>query len=1317
MSKTLRNAFEKMDDAERELLNPADLDKINALCASSMKESAAIRAAARCGRFDVELDPIAVAAFLPKRQWTVVRGKPKRKTNAAQANKTDTNNRNDDDDDGDSGDKNNGEEEANQPLADTIIQDRYYGKSRRQPLGDTLLQEPVNAVYSSAQALLDGLVMQPYLHEVCQRLYKRQCTADKATPLANLMRDGNQQPASVDDLRTVISLGQLANKEPGATPCKPEAWALEYAVAHLNALQLMPGLLIGRLVMQQHLHRRYGGIEHPKPAPIRMSLLGLPGTGKSEVIKTVLQYAEALGEQEYTWVAAPAALAAKNIGGQTLHRLMGWSQVPKLAPKEKLQHLHNTYLGICDEVSMVSGKMLELIDKSLRNATNNGNTPFGGQSIILAGDFYQLPPVNTTALYKGAYNLSKNPSKRNQARTDNSATNGLGLFLTGFPDSCVLSESMRARADPDLWAIIENMCYGYNRHGGAEEGHRRKLQDQRKLHERLVFNETTGQPRIDMKQPPFNQAKAGFPSHEGKCQYNVRAAAAHATTLGEMQFVWRSIDVEANQRVVDVTVDWSDARSNMFNLPYGKSDCPIPGTATWFTGMHVMGGCNNYETGVINGETYTAVGIYLHNDEPEWDPTAKVVHLKYLPRALSMKRSDDEEELIIKPEALKHKFGDQHWKRKGFRLYPFYAATLHKVQGMTLDAFCIHPADDYMSSAALMVGVSRVRHLRDLALLSKVPLNKMCEPEHDIRAIYQMRMETQVETSRKLHVAADQGDALMQLMLHDWRMGEMQRQVLAAKNQAEATGKKSDALAAAATATGKTVRSLKSAVPAGAAVAARCRPLSLSEMTLDALWAAVAVPSFNAQGLALATELLKRDAANAVAQSAFALITADRVRTLSDCIEAALLMQQGMAGGPRVDPRVANNGPAGRTELRTPLHQLGSSIMDEYTSLIQRVRPNPNVILTTTEVFRGLDKCEHSEYPFTAPEYSNALAAALIAKRIFVQGQTRKIVLPGNVNNNHWICFEMDLERRSVSAKDSVQTRNVKQWTDRLCVLGAALVPGIWTSAPRDDNWPQQLNLLDCGVYTLTAARIAYCHGESVGDFYPPNRSTSDCTSTLRSHFTAELERDSLSLPQHPAAHVRAVQVQPGNAAGTLKVVLRRPPTTASTSDKTQSALPAIAPPDRRSRPPQQQPHSQNAPQMVPRTVAATAATAGAESVSKRQRTAPVIIDAAPISASVPRNPSANTPLQGRDANAQPRPRGKQPVVSSYAATLTAMATTITTATATTTTTMTMRTPTTTTTAATRSHYVPTEAEMVEFEDHAEEVGDGASSPSSDNEF
>ena len=145
MSKTLRNAFEKMDDAERELLNPADLDKINALCASSMKESAAIRAAARCGRFDVELDPIAVEAFLPKRQWTVVRGKPKRKTNAAQANKTDTNNRNDDDDDGDSGDKNNGEEEANQPLADTIIQDRYYGKSRRQPLGD-MLQEPVDAV-------------------------------------------------------------------------------------------------------------------------------------------------------------------------------------------------------------------------------------------------------------------------------------------------------------------------------------------------------------------------------------------------------------------------------------------------------------------------------------------------------------------------------------------------------------------------------------------------------------------------------------------------------------------------------------------------------------------------------------------------------------------------------------------------------------------------------------------------------------------------------------------------------------------------------------------------------------------------------------------------------------------------------------------------------------------------------------------------------------------------------------------------------------------------------------------------------------------
>ena len=48
---------------------------------------------------------------------------------------------------------------------------------------------------------------------------------------------------------------------------------------------------------------------------------------------------------------------------------------------------------IVDEYSMVGALMLNKIDRRLRQATGKAQQLFGGISIILAGDFKQLPPV------------------------------------------------------------------------------------------------------------------------------------------------------------------------------------------------------------------------------------------------------------------------------------------------------------------------------------------------------------------------------------------------------------------------------------------------------------------------------------------------------------------------------------------------------------------------------------------------------------------------------------------------------------------------------------------------------------------------------------------------------------------------------------------------------------------------------------------------------------------------------------------------------------------------------------------------------------
>ena len=52
---------------------------------------------------------------------------------------------------------------------------------------------------------------------------------------------------------------------------------------------------------------------------------------------------------------------------------------------------------IVDEISMIGHKMFSWLDR-LCAGTGNQNKPFGGISVILFGDFGQLPPVGDRAL-------------------------------------------------------------------------------------------------------------------------------------------------------------------------------------------------------------------------------------------------------------------------------------------------------------------------------------------------------------------------------------------------------------------------------------------------------------------------------------------------------------------------------------------------------------------------------------------------------------------------------------------------------------------------------------------------------------------------------------------------------------------------------------------------------------------------------------------------------------------------------------------------------------------------------------------------------
>ena len=70
------------------------------------------------------------------------------------------------------------------------------------------------------------------------------------------------------------------------------------------------------------------------------------------------------------------------------------------AALQRLQlRLKDKHYLIIDEMSMMGHKMLAWVDKHLRQASGKLDSPLGGFSVILFGDFGQLPPVGDRPLY------------------------------------------------------------------------------------------------------------------------------------------------------------------------------------------------------------------------------------------------------------------------------------------------------------------------------------------------------------------------------------------------------------------------------------------------------------------------------------------------------------------------------------------------------------------------------------------------------------------------------------------------------------------------------------------------------------------------------------------------------------------------------------------------------------------------------------------------------------------------------------------------------------------------------------------------------
>jgi ATP-dependent DNA helicase PIF1 len=132
---------------------------------------------------------------------------------------------------------------------------------------------------------------------------------------------------------------------------------------------------------------------------------GPGGTGKSFLIKTIVKDAELNEKKIQVCALTGCASILLNCKAITLHRFAGFGLANKpinevveevLKKKYKLKKWFNLECLIIDEVSMMSLKLLLILDAIARILYNKPNIPFGGLQVIFSGDFYQLPPVKSS---------------------------------------------------------------------------------------------------------------------------------------------------------------------------------------------------------------------------------------------------------------------------------------------------------------------------------------------------------------------------------------------------------------------------------------------------------------------------------------------------------------------------------------------------------------------------------------------------------------------------------------------------------------------------------------------------------------------------------------------------------------------------------------------------------------------------------------------------------------------------------------------------------------------------------------------------------
>lgn len=457
------------------------------------------------------------------------------------------------------------------------------------------------------------------------------------------------------------------------------------AISQLNSEQKEVFDLLVSHVQKKLLYHQGGLTE--KPNPLFLFVTGAGGTGKSFLISVINEYLLRASYHNSVTVikTAPTGVAAHNIKGVTLHKAF-YLPVSHKNQKidytslsaERLQQLRNLYQSlttvIIDEISMVSYKILMQIHLRLLDIKDSDNSavPFAGINILAFGDFFQLKPVMAQYLF------TEQPCAFH--------------LWTDIFQIVKLTKNQRQKGDMQYAELLGRVRIG-----------QQNRRDISLLKSRLNVHLTDNE---------FNTALRIFPTNKQCDEYNTERLQSLLQVTSQRSFIAKAEDILLNSNKIQ-----SNESHEMF-LPEKDQDCGgLPHSIEITIGMRVMLIRNiDLSIGLVNG----AIGTITHVELP-LNHTVTSTHV--MPQSVSVKfdalQTAESNTEVIELHPITTKFfglRNSVWERTQLPLKPCWAATVHKVQGLTLSKAVVDVSERVFQAGMAYVALSRLKSLKGLSL-------------------------------------------------------------------------------------------------------------------------------------------------------------------------------------------------------------------------------------------------------------------------------------------------------------------------------------------------------------------------------------------------------------------------------------------------------------------------------------------------------------------------------------------------------------------------------------------------------------------------